>query len=79
LGLAFYERVYVMKKPNFKELAQFLDSDSTLEFIPDIVWNIESQVHSLKLKWLEERLERAWTAWQLELTKQPVEDTADAE
>ncbi len=31
----------------------------------------------------ETLLERAWTAWQLELTKQPVEDTvedtADAE
>lgn len=51
------------KKITFKELAEFIASDYTLDIFPDIVWPPEVRLPKSKITWLEERLDTLYNRW----------------
>lgn len=48
------------KQIDWLSIAKFLDSDYTLDFIPDIVYPTDSQVKNSKLRWFAEKLEEGY-------------------
>lgn len=51
------------KKISFKELAEFIASDATLDLFPDIVYPLETRFPKAKVAWLEERLDTLYNRW----------------
>lgn len=44
-------------KLTFREFAEFIANDITIDIFPDIVWPTETRIPKDKINWLTERLE----------------------
>jgi hypothetical protein len=62
------------KKLTFRELAEFIAHDITIDIFPDIVWPPETRLAKDKINWLTERLETLHTRY-LNCQTEPEEET----
>lgn len=63
-------------KLTFKQLAEFIADDVTIEIFPDIVWPNDCRLLKAKTAWLEERLETLYKRY-LENPNEPNTDTEE--